>query len=104
MNTLQILRNGSLYINETQFDDAGLYSCVLDDGVEQNTLSAALTVLTPGNSRCCAHLLIRRITWFACLSVRLSCTDFYWKIKRGGENKIAVNVLQAKIDQCEYET
>jgi len=42
----QVLHNGSLYINDTQQDDTGLYTCTLDDGVEQKTMSAALTVVT----------------------------------------------------------
>jgi len=41
----QVLHNGSLYINGTQLQDAGLYTCLLHDGVEQRTMTATLSVV-----------------------------------------------------------
>ena len=48
----QILHNGSLYINDTQQDDSGLYTCILDNGVGQQRMTAALDVVT-GQYFCC---------------------------------------------------
>jgi len=42
----QILSNGSLYINDTQLQDSGLYTCTLRDGLQQRSMTAALNVVT----------------------------------------------------------
>jgi len=40
-----MLQNGSLYINDTQLQDSGLYTCILHDGVEQRRMTAMLRVV-----------------------------------------------------------